>query len=161
MTTGELDWPPRSRSMGLTARQPWVSWRVATGSASTALAAIGVLAFMLGGAPTGRPVPKVSPAVDAYWMQHNNDTGQRWITGAQAHRPSSPAAFMPGVAAHGLAAPGSAVPGSAVPASAAAGSAVPGSATPGGTATGQAPSGGTRPASLPATVPAALRLDSP
>lgn len=146
LTAGELDWPPDSRSMGLTARQPWLSWRVATGSASTAIAAIGVLAFMLGGAPAGRPVPKVSPAVDAYWMQHNNDTGQRWISGARAHKSSSPAAFMPGMAAHGLAAPGGAGPGSV---------------TPGGTVPGRVPAGSTRSASVPGTVPAALRLDSP
>lgn len=99
----DFGWLDRSRPVaGLGARQTWLTWRFATGSASTALAAIGVLAFMLGGSATGQPVPRVSPAVDSYWMQHSNDTGQRWATGAQARKPSMPAAFTPGRAAHAV-----------------------------------------------------------
>jgi anti-sigma factor RsiW len=77
-------------------RQSWSGWRIVTGSAGTALVAIGVLAFMLGGGQGQRPVPRVTPAVDAYWMKHLNDTGQRWANGArlpgqsQATYPPSP-----------------------------------------------------------------------
>lgn len=69
-------------------RQSWPGWRVVTGSAGTALFAIGVLAFMLGGGQGQRPVPKVTPAVDAYLMQHINDTGQRWANGSTQPAPS-------------------------------------------------------------------------
>ncbi len=57
-------------------RQRWPGWRIATGSAGTALIAIGVLAFLLGGGQVHRPMPTVTPAVDAYWMKHIADTGQ-------------------------------------------------------------------------------------
>jgi len=68
---------------GLGSRQPRLTWRVATGSAGSVLLAIGVIAFLLGGGSGGggpalrdRPVPKVTPAVDAYWTEHIYDTGQ-------------------------------------------------------------------------------------
>lgn len=62
-------------------RQIWPGWRVATGSAGTALVAVGLLAFALGGGSPTRPTPKVTPAVDSYWMQHSYDTGQKPATG--------------------------------------------------------------------------------
>ncbi len=69
--------PARS---ALAPRQPWLTWRVATGSAGSALLAIGIMAFMLGGGggstQQDRPVPHVTPAVDAYWTEHIFDTGQ-------------------------------------------------------------------------------------
>jgi len=81
------------------ARQPWLSWRVATGSAGSALLALGVIAFMLGGGGTStqeRPVPKVSPAVDAYWTEHIYDTGELPGTAGQAKQATFPASVIPG-----------------------------------------------------------------
>jgi anti-sigma factor RsiW len=69
-------------------RQSWPYWRIVTGSAGTALVVIGVLAFMLGGGQGQGPAPKVTPAVDAYWMKHINDTGQRWANGSTRPAPS-------------------------------------------------------------------------
>lgn len=63
-------------------RQAKPGWRIATGSAGTALIVIGLLAFLLGGGRAAHPVPKVSPAVDSYWMQHSYDTGNTPVTGA-------------------------------------------------------------------------------
>lgn len=59
------------------ARQPGLirSWRAVTGAASSALLVIGFAAFMLGSAQAGRPAPKITPAVDAYWLQHSFDSG--------------------------------------------------------------------------------------
>jgi len=81
----DLDAPPAMAPWvpaptGLAPRQPWLTWRIATGSAGSALLAIGVIAFMLGGGSGNtqqdRPVPHVTPAVDAYWTEHIFDTGQ-------------------------------------------------------------------------------------
>lgn len=88
-------------------RPPWSrqsrpGWRVVTGSAGTALLAIGVLAFMLGGGQAQRPVPKVTPAVDAYWMKHLNDTGQRWANGSMLPAPSQ-ATYAPSPIGHSFA----------------------------------------------------------
>ena len=63
-------------------RQVWPGWRIATGSAGTVVVAVGLLAFLLGGSPSAPPSPKVTPAVDSYWMQHSFDTGQKPATGA-------------------------------------------------------------------------------
>jgi anti-sigma factor RsiW len=85
------DWPHLSDPIG-GSRLPWLNWRVASCSAGSALLAIGVLAFMLGGSTTGNPSPRVSPAVDAYWTQHSYDTGQAPATGrslVQTARPST------------------------------------------------------------------------
>jgi anti-sigma factor RsiW len=57
-------------------------WRIVTGSAGTALIAIGLLAFLLGGGRAAHPIPRVSPAVDSYWTQHSYDTGNTPVTGA-------------------------------------------------------------------------------
>jgi anti-sigma factor RsiW len=69
-------------------RPPWPGWRIATGSAGSALVAIGLVAFMLGGAQVQRPVPKVTPAVDAYWKKHVSDTGQMIVSGSVPTRGS-------------------------------------------------------------------------
>ncbi len=70
-------------------RLQWLSWRVASCSAGSALLAIGVLAFVLGGSATGQPTPHVSPAVDAYWTQHSYDTG--YGEGKTSNRTTAPA----------------------------------------------------------------------
>ena len=70
-------------------RQSWPGWRAMTGAAGTALVAIGVLAFMLGGGQAQRPTPEVTPAVDAYWMKHVNDTGYAPANGLMPSRPPS------------------------------------------------------------------------
>ncbi len=73
---GRAPWSPLHSVTGFWPRQAWPSWRLATCSAGSALVAIGVLAFMLGGGgPADQPVPRVSPAVDVFWMQHSHDTG--------------------------------------------------------------------------------------
>jgi anti-sigma factor RsiW len=72
-------WPKHSR----------LSWRVATGSAGTVLLTLGVIAFLLGGSQPDRSVPRVTPAVDAYWKQHSYDTGQEPANGTAASHSSS------------------------------------------------------------------------
>ncbi len=51
-------------------------WTVAAGSAATALAVIGVTAFVLGSTAGAPPAPKVTPSVDSYVLQHAYDAGQ-------------------------------------------------------------------------------------
>lgn len=82
-------------------RQPWLTWRIATCSAGSALLAIGVIAFMLGGGgiPQSRPVPRVTPAVDAYWTEHIFDTGELPGTPAGLSQSSRQAGSSPGVLA--------------------------------------------------------------
>ncbi|HUD36525.1 MAG TPA: zf-HC2 domain-containing protein [Streptosporangiaceae bacterium] len=87
--TARSRWQPPLGQHGLGSRQSWLSWRVATGSAGSALLAIGVIAFMLGGTQPDLPVPKVTPAVDAYWTQHNYDTGYLSTRGPGSTRPHS------------------------------------------------------------------------
>jgi len=60
------DWGPR-----LVAQ----SWRIAAASAGGALVAIGAIAFLLGNG-AGPPVPKVTPSVDSYLLEHAYDAGQ-------------------------------------------------------------------------------------
>lgn len=75
------------------------SWRMATGTAGTALLAIGFAAFVLGSAQAGRPEPRVTPSVDAYWLQHSFDLGQEPATttgSANAKTPASPGLPGPG-----------------------------------------------------------------
>jgi anti-sigma factor RsiW len=62
--------------------QAWLGWRIMTGAAGTGLVAVGLLAFLLGGGQGATPIPKVSPAVESYWMQHSFDTGNKPATGA-------------------------------------------------------------------------------
>src|SRR5271166_4284916 len=81
-------------------RQISLGWRLATGSAGTALVAIGVLAFLLGGTANDPPAPKVSPAVDVYWLQHDYDTGQ-----APGVRPRPATLVQPGPTGAGSWAP--------------------------------------------------------
>jgi hypothetical protein len=72
--------PPPSRGV----RQGRPGWKIATGSATSALLAIGVIAFLLGNVSGEPPAPKVTPSVDSYLMQHNFDAGQEpaWSTPA-------------------------------------------------------------------------------
>jgi hypothetical protein len=53
-----------------------LGWKVATGSATTALLAIGAIAFLLGSVSGQPPVPKITPSVDSYLLQHSRDAGQ-------------------------------------------------------------------------------------
>ena len=48
---------------------------VAGGSAGVVVVALGLTAFLLGG-QRAAPAPRVTPAVDAYWLQHSYDIGQ-------------------------------------------------------------------------------------
>jgi Putative zinc-finger len=57
-------------------RQTRPSWKVATGSAASALMAIAFAAFLLGNAASGPPAPRVTPSVDSYLLQHSRDAGQ-------------------------------------------------------------------------------------
>ena len=74
---GAVSWsatfdPPPSRGV----RQIRPGWKIASGSATSALLAIGVSAFLLGNVSSQPPAPKVTPSVDSYLMQHNFDAGQ-------------------------------------------------------------------------------------
>jgi anti-sigma factor RsiW len=90
-------WPaswPAGRAPG----SSWVwqqvrsGWMLAASSAGLALAAIGAVAFVLGGTPSA-PVPQITPAVETYWLQHGYDTGQAPAGGA-----GSPSAAASGAA---------------------------------------------------------------
>jgi anti-sigma factor RsiW len=59
-------WWPRAGRPGLL---------VAGGSAGVVVIALGLTAFLLGG-QRAAPAPRVTPAVDAYWLQHSYDIGQ-------------------------------------------------------------------------------------
>jgi hypothetical protein len=115
-------WAGLPAPAGLGSRQPWLTWRIATGSAGSALLAIGVVAFILGGgggAQQDRPVPRVTPAVDAYWTEHIFDTGQLPGTAGGARQSVLP---VPGVSGgiggpSAPAGPGPAASGSAGPTS--------------------------------------------
>jgi len=67
------------------------TWRLAAASAGASLITIGVLAFMLGNGETQPPVPKITPSVDSYLMQHVFDAGQH-PAGSTPAAPNSPAA---------------------------------------------------------------------
>jgi anti-sigma factor RsiW len=97
-------WSSPSFSAGHWLRQPWCrqswpSWRIVTGSAGTALVAIGVLAFVLGGGQAQRPTPDVTPAVDAYWMKHVDDTGYMPANDSTPSGPS-PVTYAPSPTGH-------------------------------------------------------------
>ena len=97
------------------------TWRLAAASAGGSLIAIGVIAFLLGSGAAEPAVPKVTPSVDSYLMQHAFDAGQARAgsvsaTGsAPASQGSGPGQFSPGQAglgqtaarprSHGLARP--------------------------------------------------------
>jgi len=49
---------------------------LAGSSAGVVVAALGLAAFVLGGTRAAVPTPQVTPAVDAYWLQHSYDIGQ-------------------------------------------------------------------------------------
>ena len=62
-------------------RQIRPGWKVATGSAGSALIAIAFAAFLLGSAAAGPPAPKVTPSVDSYLVQHSYDvSGEPGVT---------------------------------------------------------------------------------
>ena len=62
-------------------RQSGAGWKVATGSAGSALIAIAFAAFLLGNVSTGPPAPKVTPSVDSYLVQHSYDvSGEPGVT---------------------------------------------------------------------------------
>jgi len=63
-------------------------WQLATASVGVALVMVGAAAFVLGGARPAAPGPKVTPAVDVYWLQHQYDTGQ---VPAASPTPANPA----------------------------------------------------------------------
>lgn len=64
--------PGRRLVPGVLVRQ---GWTMAAGSAASALAVIGVTAFVLGSTAQA-PAPKVTPSVDSYVLQHAYDAGQ-------------------------------------------------------------------------------------
>ncbi len=86
------DWGPR-----LVAQ----SWRIAAASAGGALIAIGAVAFLLGNGAEP-PVPKVTPSVDSYLLEHAYDAGQA-PAGSAPVTGSGPAAEPQGT---GLSGPG-------------------------------------------------------
>ncbi|MHB1874633.1 MAG: zf-HC2 domain-containing protein, partial [Streptosporangiaceae bacterium] len=82
--------PVRSRSR---IRRSMPGWKVVTGSAGAALTVLGVAGFLAGGISQGQPTPRVTPAVETYWMQHSYDVGQVPAAGP-APAPSGPAASV-------------------------------------------------------------------
>ncbi len=62
--------------------------RMLAASAGSALAAVGMMAFLLGstGSP---PAPKVTPSVDSYLLQHAYDAGQAPASSTPATAPAS------------------------------------------------------------------------
>ncbi len=80
-------WPAAGPAFGR--RQIRSGWILAAGSAGMALAAIGAAAFMLGGAQPA-PAPRITPAFDTYWPQHDYDMGQAQATRlAPARQPAT------------------------------------------------------------------------
>jgi hypothetical protein len=67
---------PRPRAVRMPG-ETRAGWKVATGSAGSALIAIALAAFLLGNVSTGPPAPKVTPSVDSYLLQHIHDAGQQ------------------------------------------------------------------------------------
>jgi Putative zinc-finger len=67
---------PSGPQPGRGARHLRPGWKIATGSATSALLAIGAVAFVLGTASGQPPAPKVIPSVDSYLRQHSYDAGQ-------------------------------------------------------------------------------------
>ena len=57
-------------------RQIRPGWKMATGSAGSALIAIAFAAFLLGSGSSGPPAPRITPSVDSYLLQHIHDAGQ-------------------------------------------------------------------------------------
>lgn len=80
--------PATGSALGM--RQARPGWMLAAGTAGMALAAIGAAAFMLGGVQSA-PAPRITPAVDTYWPQHDYDIGQApAATSGAARRTASP-----------------------------------------------------------------------
>lgn len=52
------------------------AWKVAAGSAGSALMVIAFAAFLLGSGSSGPPAPKITPSVDSFMLQHIHDAGQ-------------------------------------------------------------------------------------
>jgi len=78
---------PAQRGGG--ARHLRLGWKIATGSATGALLAIGAIAFLLGNASGEPPVPKITPSVDSYLLQHSRDAGQEPAGAPSAGGPAS------------------------------------------------------------------------
>jgi putative zinc finger protein len=150
---------PPQRSGGQ--RHARLGWKIATGSATSALLAIGVIAFLLGNASGEPPVPKITPSVDSYLLQHSRDAGQEPAAATSAGSQAGSSGYWshlvtpvmldprrPGTAQRGqlaepvrpmtgtTAVPGPVASGSAGPVASA--SASPGSASPGSASPGQA-----------------------
>jgi anti-sigma factor RsiW len=93
---GALPWaapapvPPARRTADWGSAVLARTWRLAAASAGASLITIGVLAFMLGNGETHPPVPKITPSVDSYLMQHAFDAGQH-PAGSASAAGSSPA----------------------------------------------------------------------
>jgi len=89
----ERPWPGARRPSAPRRDRPWgipEGWKVAAGSAGSALVAIGFAAFLLGSTAGDPPAPRVTPSVDSYLLQHDYDAGQ-----APA-RAGSGGSFLPG-----------------------------------------------------------------
>lgn len=71
---GSFGSPGPSRPSG-PSRQARPAARLLAASAGAALAAVGVMAFLLGSS-NGAPAPAVTPSVDSYLLQHAYDAGQ-------------------------------------------------------------------------------------
>ena len=161
---GALAWPAPTGIAPARRTADWGSgmlartWRLAVASAGASLITIGVLAFMLGNGETPPPVPKITPSVDSYLMQHAFDAGQHPAGSTPAAR-NSPATSGPvqGVVAghawsgrpasgkpdHGLARPGRKASGTAAKAGgrAAAGPTASPEASPSPSSSADAPGG--------------------
>jgi hypothetical protein len=90
---------------GLVAQPLWASarqrqvkqaWAMAVGSAGTALAVVGFAAFLLGNSASAPAVPKVTPSVDSYLLQHAHDAGEELVGQDSGSAGSAdPASFSP------------------------------------------------------------------
>jgi anti-sigma factor RsiW len=118
-------------------------WYFGAGAVAVFLAGISTAAFMVGGSQQV-PAPKVTPAVDSYYLQHEMVTGMR---PAVQSAPVQPATAQSGPAQTGSAQTGSAQTGSAQTGSAQTGSAQTGSAQPGAGHSGPVRSGTGQPGS--------------
>ena len=79
-------WPAAAfaAQQGGGSRNTRLGWKIATGSATSALLAIGAIAFLLGSVSGEPPTPKVTPSVDSYLLQHSRDAGQEPARSASA-----------------------------------------------------------------------------
>ncbi|MDR2984301.1 MAG: zf-HC2 domain-containing protein [Nocardiopsaceae bacterium] len=85
------------RAPGHKSRQNRPAWKIASGSATGAMLAIGIAAFLLGNASSAPPAPKITPSVDSYLLQHSFDAGQE-PAGSAAANGATPTGGQPGSA---------------------------------------------------------------